>query len=98
MLNYVFFCSTYIQEEGTEWHQGDSEVCSEGHGNHRRQGRREAEQASTFGVDRGIRSVPRRVRVRIARRRNDEEDAKDELYSLVTVTEVPPEGSQRIRH
>ena len=33
----------------------------------------------------GIRSVPRRVRVRIARKRNDEEDAKEELYSLVTV-------------
>ncbi|RZR70839.1 hypothetical protein BHM03_00001851, partial [Ensete ventricosum] len=41
---------------------------------------------------RGIRSVPRRVRVRIARQRNDEEDAKEELYSLVTVAEVPPEG------
>lgn len=41
---------------------------------------------------RGIRSVPRRVRVRIARKRNDDEDAKEELYSLVTVTEIPPEG------
>jgi large subunit ribosomal protein L31e len=41
---------------------------------------------------RGIRSVPRRIRVRIARKRNDEEDAKEELYSLVTVTEIPPEG------
>ncbi|XP_020103002.1 60S ribosomal protein L31-like [Ananas comosus] len=41
---------------------------------------------------RGVRSVPRRLRVRIARRRNDEEDAKEELYSLVTVAEVPPEG------
>jgi large subunit ribosomal protein L31e len=30
--------------------------------------------------------------VRIARRRNDEEDAKEELYSLVTVAEIPPEG------
>jgi large subunit ribosomal protein L31e len=40
----------------------------------------------------GIRSVPRRVHVRIARRRNDEEDAKEELYSLVTVAETPPEG------
>lgn len=40
----------------------------------------------------GIRSVPRRVRVRIDRRRNDEEDAKEELYSLVTLAEVPPEG------
>ncbi|XP_043689859.1 60S ribosomal protein L31-like [Telopea speciosissima] len=41
---------------------------------------------------RGIRSVLRQVRVRIARKRNDEEDAKEELYSLVTVAEVPPEG------
>lgn len=40
----------------------------------------------------GIRSVPRRVRVRISRKRNDEEDAKEELYSLVTVAEVPAEG------
>ncbi|KAI0519564.1 60S ribosomal protein L31 [Dendrobium catenatum] len=41
---------------------------------------------------RGIRSVPRRVRVRIGRKRNEEEDAKEEFYSLVTVTEIPPEG------
>ncbi|ERN15383.1 hypothetical protein AMTRI_Chr05g59620 [Amborella trichopoda] len=41
---------------------------------------------------RGIRGVPRRVRLRIARKRNDEEDAKEEIYSLVTVAEVPPEG------
>ncbi|GLJ05909.1 hypothetical protein SUGI_0028030 [Cryptomeria japonica] len=41
---------------------------------------------------RGIRSVPRRVRVRISRKRKLEEDAKEELYSLVTVAEVPPEG------
>ncbi|KAM2613732.1 hypothetical protein TB2_028436 [Malus domestica] len=38
----------------------------------------------------GIRSVPMRVRMRIARQRNEEEDGKEELYSLVTVTEVPP--------
>lgn len=41
---------------------------------------------------RGIRSVPRRIRVRIARNRNDDEDAKEELYSLVTVAEIPGEG------
>ncbi|KAJ4828001.1 60S ribosomal protein L31 [Turnera subulata] len=41
---------------------------------------------------RGIRSVPRRIRVRIARKRNDEEDAKEEFYSLVTAAEIPPEG------
>ncbi|XP_035540988.1 60S ribosomal protein L31-like isoform X4 [Juglans regia] len=40
----------------------------------------------------GIRSVPRRVRVRIARKRNDEEDANEEFYSLVTVTDQPLEG------
>ncbi|XP_058072498.1 large ribosomal subunit protein eL31-like [Magnolia sinica] len=41
---------------------------------------------------RDIRGVPRRVCVRVARKRNEEEDAKEELYSLVTVAEVPPEG------
>ncbi|KAK8957330.1 60S ribosomal protein L31 [Platanthera zijinensis] len=41
---------------------------------------------------RGIRSVPRRIRVRISRKRNVEEDAKEEFYSLVTVAELPPEG------
>ncbi|CAA0808892.1 60S ribosomal protein L31-1 [Striga hermonthica] len=40
----------------------------------------------------GIRSVPRRIRVRIARKRNDDEDAKEELYSLVTVAEIPDGG------
>ncbi|CAH9125971.1 unnamed protein product [Cuscuta epithymum] len=44
----------------------------------------------------GIRSVPRRVRVRIARKRNDDEDAKEELYSLVTVAEAP-EGLKGLR-
>ncbi|KAF7836016.1 60S ribosomal protein L31 [Senna tora] len=39
----------------------------------------------------GIRSVPRRVRVRVARKRNDEEDAKEEFYSLVTVVDIPRE-------
>ncbi|XP_028806478.1 60S ribosomal protein L31 [Neltuma alba] len=39
----------------------------------------------------GIRSVPRRIRVRIARKRNDDEDAKEELYSLVTVVDATRE-------
>lgn len=42
-----------------------------------------------FVWSRGIRGVPRRVRVRIARKRNEDEDAKEELFSLVTVSEVP---------
>jgi len=37
----------------------------------------------------GIKNVPYRVRVRIARKRNDDEDAKEKLYSLCTLVEVP---------
>mmetsp|Transcript_11951 Transcript_11951/g.19299 ORF Transcript_11951/g.19299 Transcript_11951/m.19299 type:complete len:123 (+) Transcript_11951:1752-2120(+) len=32
----------------------------------------------------GIRNVPFRVRIRLARKRNDDEDAKEKLYTLVT--------------
>lgn len=39
----------------------------------------------------GIRSVSRRVRMAITWKRNEEEDAKEELYSLVTVADVPAE-------
>ncbi|KAL6748266.1 ribosomal protein L31 component of cytosolic 80S ribosome and 60S large subunit [Haematococcus lacustris] len=35
----------------------------------------------------GIRNVPCRVRVAISRRRNDDEDATEEMYSFVTVAE-----------
>lgn len=45
---------------------------------------------------RGVRNVPGRVRVRIARKRNDDEDAKEELYSYVTVADVPPEGLRNL--
>ena len=33
---------------------------------------------------RGIKHVPHRIRVRLSRKRNDEEDAKEKLYTLVT--------------
>jgi|Transcript_6345 hypothetical protein len=33
----------------------------------------------------GIRNVPRRLRIQISRRRNDDEDAEEDLYSYVTV-------------
>merc|ERR1712094_137673 len=32
----------------------------------------------------GIRNVPYRIRVRLARKRNEDEDAKEKLYTLVT--------------
>ncbi|KAI8066717.1 ribosomal protein L31e-domain-containing protein [Gongronella butleri] len=37
---------------------------------------------------RGVRNVPHRIRVRIARKRNDDEDAKHKLYSYVTFVPV----------
>ncbi|WP_411025490.1 hypothetical protein, partial [Salmonella sp. s55004] len=36
----------------------------------------------------GIRSVPFRVRVRLARKRNEDEDSPNKLYTLVTYVEV----------
>jgi large subunit ribosomal protein L31e len=32
----------------------------------------------------GVRNVPHRIRVRLSRRRNDQEDAKEKLYTLVS--------------
>ncbi|CAK9294837.1 unnamed protein product [Gordionus sp. m RMFG-2023] len=37
---------------------------------------------------RGIRSVPFRVRVRLARKRNEDEDSANKLYTLVTFVPV----------
>lgn len=36
----------------------------------------------------GIRNPPRRIRVRLSRRRNEEEDAENPLYTLVSVVDV----------
>lgn len=36
---------------------------------------------------RGIRNVPHRLRIQIQRRRNDDEDAKEDMYSYVTVAD-----------
>merc|ERR1712098_121489 len=36
----------------------------------------------------GVRNVPRRARVRLARRRNEDEDSANKLYTLVTVVKV----------
>jgi len=37
-----------------------------------------------FIWSKGIRNIPRRVRVRLARLRNEDEDAKEKMYTLVT--------------
>jgi len=36
----------------------------------------------------GIRNVPRKVRVRVTRKRNEDEDAKEKFYVLVQHVEV----------
>ena len=36
----------------------------------------------------GVRNVPHRVRVRLARKRNEDEDAKEKMYTLVTYVPV----------
>ena len=36
----------------------------------------------------GIRNVTRKIRVRITRKRNEDEDAKEKFYSLVQFVEV----------
>jgi len=43
--------------------------------------------------EQGVKGVPYRIRVRISRRRNDEEGAKEKLYSYVQAVNVKnPKG------
>mmetsp|Transcript_14182 Transcript_14182/g.30548 ORF Transcript_14182/g.30548 Transcript_14182/m.30548 type:complete len:112 (+) Transcript_14182:55-390(+) len=42
----------------------------------------------------GVRNVPYRIRVRLSRRRNDDQDAKEPLYTLVSL--VPVTGFKRL--
>jgi len=42
-----------------------------------------------FIWSKGIRNVPYRVRVRLARKRNEDEDSANKLYTLVTYVNVP---------
>merc|ERR1711943_60628 len=45
----------------------------------------------------GIRNVPRKIRVQISRRRNDDEDATEDLYSYVTVVDGPTNEGTKVR-
>ena len=42
----------------------------------------------------GIRNIPYRIRVRLARKRNDDEEAKEKLYTLVQVITVGKNGQE----
>ena len=44
----------------------------------------------------GIRNIPRKVRVRISRKRNEDEDAKEKFYSIVTHIPTPEEGFAKL--
>ena len=35
----------------------------------------------------GVKNVPRRLRIQIQRRKNDDEDASEEMYSIVTAVD-----------
>merc|ERR1712224_875978 len=51
----------------------------------------------------GVKKVPKRIRIQISRRRNEDEDAQEEMYSYVTPVEslrasrgsAPPSWSER---
>ena len=45
-----------------------------------------------------IRNVPRRARVRLARRRNEDEDSANKLYTLVTVVKVDSFKSKNLTY
>ena len=40
----------------------------------------------------GVRNIPRKVRVRVSRKRNEDEDAKEKFYCIVTHVPTPAEG------
>merc|ERR1712193_594189 len=45
-------------------------------------------ELNKFVWSKGIGNVPYRVRVRLTRKRNDDEDAKEEMYTLCTLVQV----------
>ena len=40
----------------------------------------------------GIRNVPRKVRVRVTRKRNEDKDSGEKFYCIVTHVPIAPEG------
>ncbi len=46
-------------------------------------------ELNKFIWSKGIRSVPHRVRVRLARKRNEDEDSAEPMYTLVSYVKVP---------
>merc|ERR1712032_433824 len=44
-------------------------------------------EMKTSDVRHGVKNVPRRLRIQIQRRKNDDEDASEEMYSIVTAVD-----------
>lgn len=42
----------------------------------------------------GVKNVPKRIRVRLSRKRNDDEEAKEKLYTLIQVITVGKNGQE----
>lgn len=62
------------------------EVCYFTHGYHRCQIRPKVERQLW---SRGVQGVENRLRLRISRKRNDEEEAKEKLFAFVEFVSVP---------
>merc|ERR1712087_256032 len=45
----------------------------------------------------GVRNLPRRVRVRLSRKRNEDEDAKEKMYTLVQYVPVEPHNFKNLQ-
>merc|ERR1712180_192521 len=64
-----------VQEESSKSHSGDQEVCID-------------TSLNKFVWSQGVKDVPHRVRVRLSRRHNDDEDSTNKLYTLVSYVKV----------
>merc|ERR1712136_623472 len=74
-----------FQKESSPCHQGDQKVCCQDDGTP------DVRVDTTLNKAvwaKGIRSVPFRIRVRLARKRNEDEDSANKLYTLVTYVPV----------
>merc|ERR1712071_419838 len=75
----------WIQEEGTQGHQGDPQIPENAMGT---PDVRIETRLNKHIWSQGVRSVPFRVRFRLSRRRNEDEDSPHKLYTLVSFIPV----------
>merc|ERR1712071_417759 len=76
---------SWFQEEGTPCRQGDPQVAEKAMGT---PDVRIETRLNKHIWSQGVRSVPFRVRVRLSRRRNEDEDSPHKLYTLVSFIPV----------